>query len=102
MVRAAVIGKDGRTSAIIEALRRSKHIIGEVHTLSEWKIGTPKAGEQEVRLSLQRLRKLKQEPDFVVCGPEEPLAKGKGIVDLLWDEFRIPCIGPTKRLARLE
>jgi len=45
---------------------------------------------------------LKQEPDFVVCGPEEPLAKGKGIVDLLWNEFHIPCVGPKKRLAQLE
>lgn len=102
LLRAAVIGKDGRTSAIAELLRQSQRITGKVERLSEWKIGTPEAGEEEVRLNLQRLQGLKQAPDIVVCGPEEPLAKGKGIVDLLWNEFQIPCIGPKKRLAQLE
>lgn len=42
-------------------------------------------------------------PDFVVCGPEEPLAAGKeGIVKWLRREFGIPCIGPTKELAQIE
>ena len=103
MARAAVIGKDGRTSAIIEALRQSKRITGMINTLSGWKF-SPFQGtrEEEVRLSLQRLKRNNELPDWVVCGPEEPLASGEGIVNLLWREFGIPCIGPTKKLAQIE
>ena len=102
-LRAAVIGYDGRTSALIDSLQRSKRIVGKVERLSRGKISeNPAAGEDEVRLSLQRLERLGQKPDFVVNGPEETLAMGKGVVDLLRDEFGIPCIGPTKRLAQLE
>lgn len=39
-------------------------------------------------------------PDYVVVGPEEPLAEG--VVDWLWQNFRVPAIGPTKDLAKLE
>jgi phosphoribosylamine--glycine ligase len=103
MTRAAVIGYDGRTSAIIDALQRSKRISGKVQRASRGKMSAnPAAGEDEIRLSLQRLERLRQKPDFVVNGPEETLAMGKGVVNLLRDEFGIPCIGPTKFLAQLE
>src|ERR1043166_4668028 len=103
MLRVCVIGKDGRTTAIIESLRQSKRIAGTVEVLSGWKFSQFQASrEEEVRLSLQRLRKSNQEPDFVVCGPEEPLAAGEGIVNWLRREFAIPCIGPTKELAKIE
>lgn len=102
-LRAAVIGYDGRTSAIIDALQRSKRIVGEVICASHGKISAnPAAGESEVRLAIQRLERLGQKPDIVVNGPEETLAMGKGVVDLLREEFGIPCIGPTLRLAQLE
>jgi phosphoribosylamine--glycine ligase len=103
MTRAAVIGKDGRTSAINELLRQSKRITGPVEVLSGWKFSPFHSSRlEEVRLNLQRLQRNKQTPDFVVCGPEEPLAAEAGIVNWLRDEFGIPCIGPTKELAKIE
>jgi phosphoribosylamine--glycine ligase len=103
MTRAAVIGKDGRTSAIIKSLQQSKRITGDIPVLSTWKSFKFHSSRlEEVRLNLQRLRKINQIPDFVVCGPEEPLAAGEGIVNWMWREFRIPCIGPTKALAQIE
>jgi phosphoribosylamine---glycine ligase len=103
-MRAAVIGKDGRTSAIVEALRQSKRIVGPVEVLSGWKFSPfHSSREEEVRLNLQRLERSNQTPDFVVCGPEEPLATGEeGVVKWLRREFGIPCIGPTKALAQIE
>lgn len=102
-LRAAVIGKDGRTSAIIESLRQSKRIAGTVEVLSGWKFSPFHSSRlEEVRLNLERLQRSNQAPDFVVCGPEEPLAAGEGIVNWLQREFGIPCIGPTKELAKLE
>jgi len=38
-------------------------------------------------------------PDFVLIGPEEPLAAG--VVDQL-RKLGIPCVGPTQKLAQLE
>jgi len=102
-IRAAVIGYDGRTSAASDSLQRSKRIHGKVERLSRGKMSeNPAAGEAEIRLAIRRLERLGQRPDLVVNGPEETLAFGKGVVDLLREEFGIPCIGPTKRLAQLE
>jgi phosphoribosylamine---glycine ligase len=98
-MKAAVIGKDGRTTAIVRSLEKSARIDGPVSTLFAGTIGkTPKSLEK----AQAELRKKAKEvqPDFVVIGPEEPLALG--FVDLLRDEFGIPCVGPTKRLAQLE
>jgi phosphoribosylamine---glycine ligase len=103
MARVAVIGEDGRTSAIIELLRRSKRIVGEVPRLSKWKtFKIPSSRFEEVRLSIQWLIKHNEKPDIVVCGPEEPLSTEEGIVNWLWREFRIPCVGPTKKPAQIE
>src|SRR5262245_26643849 len=95
MIRAAVNGKDGRTSAIIDSLRRSKRIMGDVEVTSGWKFSPFQASrEEEVRLNLERLKRNNQLPDLMVCGPEEPLASGKdGIVNWLRSHFGIPCIG---------
>src|SRR3989338_1535362 len=41
----------------------------------------------------------KIKPEFCIIGPEQPLAEG--VVDFLADHG-IPCVGPTKSLARLE
>jgi phosphoribosylamine--glycine ligase len=103
MSRVAVIGKDGRTSAIANALCRSERITGKVEVLTDWKSrGQVSSRYEEIYYNLQYLLRRKQEPDFVVCGPEEPLSQGEGIVNWLRREFKIPCIGPTKELSKIE
>jgi phosphoribosylamine--glycine ligase len=94
MVKPAVIGKDGRTSALIAAFRKSPRVKGDVLRLST---GKPSGGDivEEV-LNAARDGK----PDFVFIGPEEPLALG--VVDALQTKLGIPCIGPTQKLAQLE
>jgi phosphoribosylamine--glycine ligase len=93
-MKPAVVGKDGRTSALIAAFRQSPRVKGEVPRLS-----TGKASDGDVvEEVLSEARK--HRPDFVFIGPEEPLAMG--VVDALQTELRIPCIGPTRELAQLE
>jgi phosphoribosylamine--glycine ligase len=89
---AAVIGKDGRTSAIRQCLAASSRVSGPVAVLSE---GTPPGGViDEVIREADRVK-----PDFVVVGPEGPLALG--VVDAL-EERGIACVGPNRALARIE
>jgi len=90
-LKPAVIGKDGRTSAIERCLLESPRVAGSILRFTEWKGG--QAREQILQIARE------QRPDFVVVGPEEPLAEG--IVDSL-EALGIPCVGPTKSLARLE
>jgi phosphoribosylamine--glycine ligase len=94
MLKVAVIGKDGRSSAILKSLRASK-VVAEVRVLSQWKDKSASESHEEV---IQLARAFK--PDLVIIGPEEPLAAG--IVDDLWNLLGIPCVGPFKDLARLE
>ncbi len=93
-LRPAVIGKDGRTTAIADVLRASPHVI-EVIPLHDWKSTKPEIAMREV-LAMAK----KTKPDFVVVGPEEPLEQG--VVDRLQDELGIRCVGPLKALAKLE
>jgi phosphoribosylamine---glycine ligase len=90
----AVIGKDGRSSAIERALRQSSRCKGEPIRLSDWK-------SESVSQAMEALLRAAKEskPDFVFVGPEAPLAAG--VVDALVG-MGIPCIGPTASLARLE
>jgi phosphoribosylamine--glycine ligase len=90
-LKPAVIGKDGRTSAIERCLLESPRVAGPLLRFTEWK--GEKAREQILRSASER------RPDFVIVGPEEPLADG--IVDAL-EALGIPCVGPTRNLARLE
>ena len=94
MIKPAVIGKDGRTSALVAAFRRSGHVHGDVPCLSTGK----RSGGNIVEEVLAAARQ--HEPDFVFVGPEGPLENG--VVDALQTELRIPCIGPTRKLAQLE
>jgi phosphoribosylamine--glycine ligase len=94
MVKPAVIGRDGRTTAITRILRQSPRVKGDVPCLSPWKGKSVEAALQEV-VEAARTHK----PDFVFIGPEEPLAEG--VVDAL-QKIGIPCVGPTQELARLE
>ena len=101
MLRAAVIGKDGRTSAIVDALNKSKRVIQPVSRASFWKFSPFHSTRlEELCLNLERLRKNREMPDYVVFGPEEPLAEG--VVDWLWQNYKIPSIGPSQALAKIE
>lgn len=98
-MKAAVVGKDGRTSAIIEALQRSGQLTAPVRVLSAGSLGNTDESRARARAELlENAREFR--PEFVVVGPEAPLVDGW--VDLLRDELGIPCVGPTKSLAQLE
>src|SRR5436190_16046802 len=90
-LKIALIGKDGRTSAIERCLLESARITPPLLKFTRWK---GDAARQEI---LQEASD--EKVDFVIVGPEEPLADG--IVDH-FAELGIPCVGPTKSLARLE
>ncbi len=93
-LRPAVIGKDGRTTAIEKTLQASPRVAGVVH------LGAGKGlSSKEAKLEILAIAK-RTKPDFVVIGPEEPLAAG--LVDLLQSELHIPCVGPVQDLAQLE
>src|SRR5215510_7523102 len=94
MARAAVIGKDGRTTALRRTLQASPRIDGEVPCLSEWRGAAPEEMIENIVRTGEAHR-----PDFVFVGPEAPLAAG--VVDAL-GKRGIACIGPTRALARLE
>lgn len=90
-LKVAVIGKDGRTSAIERCLLESPRVTAPVLKFTTWK------GNEARAQILENARR--QKPDFFIIGPEEPLAQG--IVDEL-QALGVPCIGPTRSLAQLE
>src|ERR671919_812814 len=105
MTKALLLGKEGRLDCIAEALRCGKPPV-QLYTLSE--LNNPGLLERSVELRkgqtddpkvvVEYARKIR--PDFAVIGPEEPLATG--VVDALTGQLGIPCVGPTRSLARLE
>ena len=90
-LKVGLIGKDGRTSAIERCLLQSPRVTQPLLQFSEWQ------GRQATENILSRASE--EKPDFIIIGPEQPLADG--IVDSL-QSLGIPCVGPTKSLARLE
>ena len=94
-MKPAVVGQDGRTSALVATFRKSPRVKGDVPCLST---GRARPGGDVVDDVLAAAREHK--PDFVFIGPEAPLALG--VVDALQAELGIPCVGPTSTLARLE
>jgi phosphoribosylamine--glycine ligase len=97
--------KSGRLDAMAEALLNSA-IPVDLYILSEVNNSGLARKAKKVIHPVQtdncvEVAKIVREinPDFVLIGPEEPLAAG--IVDEL-RKFGIPSVGPTKRLAQLE
>lgn len=94
-LRPAVIGQDGRTTAIQRALRESPLVSGDVPCLSPGK----RFADRDVLSKLYHDAEA-YGPDFIVIGPEEPLEVG--VVDGLQSKLGIRCVGPTQTLARVE
>jgi phosphoribosylamine--glycine ligase len=102
-MKVLAIGKDGRTDCIGEAVCRAGGIL---HSLCDFehpglrrKARVFRRGStNDVAVVLDFAAEVK--PDLVIVGPEEPLAAG--IVDEIQARLGVPCVGPTKRLARLE
>ena len=93
-LKAAVIGKDGRTTAIRRCLEASPRIHGLVEELVQGKPADASSMLSEVLRNAKRVR-----PDLIVVGPEEPLAYG--VIDEL-QRFGFPCVGPVRAVAELE
>ena len=97
--------KSGRLDALAEALCNSASPV-DLFILSE--VSNPGLEKKAKKVfhpvktdNPQEVRRFVREinPEFVVIGPEEPLAAG--VVDEL-RKFGIPCVGPTRKLAQLE
>jgi phosphoribosylamine--glycine ligase len=103
MTKVLVLGKDGRTHCIADAISAGG---GTVYGMSDF--DTPglkrlskqfrRARTDDVRAVLEFAKEVR--PDLAVIGPEEPLAAG--VVDAIQEELGTPCVGPTKALARIE
>src|SRR5258708_23944167 len=97
--------KSGRLDAMAEALLNSAspvdlYILSEVNNpgldRKAKKVIHPVQTDNRVEVA-KIVREIN--PDFVLIGPEEPLAAG-GVDELR--KFGIPSVGPTQRLAQLE
>ena len=107
VMRILVFGKDARTHAIADALRRSGvaielavyselRIPGLVRLADVFRQGSMSAAELDAMIDFAR----EFGPDLVIIGPEDPL--GFGLVDRLQEDLGVPCFGPTQSLARIE
>src|SRR5258708_42735 len=103
-VVAVAMCKSGRLDVMAEALHNSASPV-DLHILSEVNNpGFAAKAKQVIQVKTDdrdEVAKIvrKINPDFVLIGPEEPLAAG--VVDEL-RKFGIPSVGPTQRLAQLE
>lgn len=99
-----LIGKSGRLDCIADAVARSPQA-KEIYILSEVRNRGLLEKAEDVELGrtddvptvLRYAEKIR--PDFAIIGPEEPLAAR--VVDAL-EKIGVPCVGPTKKLARVE
>ena len=102
-LKIGIIGKSGRLDAIATALLSSPskvqlYALSEVESpglISKCKVMTG------ITDNLDDVRRFAESTtfDFVVIGPEEPLAAG--VVNLL-EGMGIPCVGPRKATAKIE
>lgn len=102
MIKVLLLGKDGRTDCLAEALKTGG---AGVYAMCDYR--NPGLRRKAVQFRQGKTDDPAQvvdfarevKPDLAVIGPEDPLAAG--VVDRLQD-LGIPCVGPTKRLAQLE
>lgn len=104
MVKVLLIGNGGREHCIAETLCKNREKTELFAYMSAKNPGIVKLSSgfeigKSSDVDAMKKYALKIQPDFVVVGPELPLSLG--IVDVL-DGHNIPCIGPTKELAKLE
>ncbi|MFC1641465.1 phosphoribosylamine--glycine ligase [Myxococcota bacterium] len=103
MTKVLLLGKDGRTDCMAEALANDG---AELLVLSDFE--SPGLTRRAAQFRLDRCDNVpavvdfarRFRPDLVVVGPEDPLAAG--VVDEVQRCLKIPCFGPTQALARLE
>lgn len=104
MSNVLLIGNGAREHAIAEAILRSGH---DPRLFSYMKSNNPGIASLSEKVlignynDMEGIKKLAKEwnIDLAIIGPEDPL--NNGVVDSL-QEIDIPCVGPTKNLARLE
>lgn len=102
--RLLIIGKDGRTDALVEACARANAKL-EIYAFSEMPIpGLIEKCRQVFIGSLTDIDRLSEivaavEPDLAIIGPEEPLQAG--FVDTL-EQLGVLTFGPSQRLAAIE
>lgn len=102
-LKVANIGKSGRLDAISRACLKGPDLV-KVYAITDVYNARLTSSEQLfigksddlafVRECIEKIR-----PDLAIIGPEEPLAAG--VADML-AQMGIPCVGPTRSLARLE
>jgi phosphoribosylamine--glycine ligase len=103
-LKVLAIGKSGRLDCIVDGIHRSRHPT-QIYVLSEVEnpglrgkaVEVVKGKTDDVQRVEQFARRIR--PDLAIIGPEEPLAAG--VVDKL-QQLDIPCVGPTRSLARIE
>jgi len=104
MSNVLLIGNGAREHTIAETVSRSRH---DSRLFSYMKSNNPGIVSLSDKISigdysdLGKIKEFSKESniDFAIIGPEDPL--NNGVVDSL-QEIGIPCVGPTKSLARLE
>ena len=104
MSNVLLVGNGAREHVIAETVFRSRH---DSRLFSYMKANNPGIASLSDKImigdynDLEGIKKFSKECniDFAIIGPEDPL--NNGVVDFL-QETGIPCVGPTKSLARLE
>ncbi len=102
----AVLGKDGRTDALLQGLALSPQVDtivgasehdspGMLERCNRFLGGVALTDVSAITSFLKEAK-----PALVVIGPEEPLAAG--LVDQIEGELHVPCFGPGKHLAQVE